>query len=196
MLQNKIIPENKNSEENLQDNNTKKPKWSMIDIIPSLIYWPLLIAQFIMIFFYYNYYHVDFLAWLGWCVLILFFLIGGLPKKAFKKDGQIEEGKSFVYTTKLVDTGIYAIIRHPFWLTWILLSLSVTLMSQHWIMVITGGIIMVIVYIETFHLDKGLIEKFGLEYQIYKKKVPRLNIIYGIIKYIIRKNRKIGDNHE
>ena len=159
-------------------------------MIPSTIYWPLLIAQFGMVFFYYNYYKIDFLAWLGWGALILFLLIGGLPKKEFKKKGQIEKGKSFVYTTKLVNTGIYAIIRHPIWLTWILLSLSMTLMSQYWIMIFMGIIVMLIVYLETFRLDKRLIEKFGIEYKQYKKEVPRLNIIYGLIKFSIREHKK------
>ena len=112
-----------------------------------------------------------------------------MPRYGFTKKGEIEDGKSFVYTTKLVDTGIYAIIRHPIWLTWILLSLSVTLMSQYWIMVLMGITIMVVVYLETFHLDKALIKKFGTEYEEYKRKVPRLNIVYGLIKYSIRRKK-------
>lgn len=196
MLENQIVPDNKNPEKTLLNKGTKKIHWKMKDLIPSIIYWFLLITQLIMVFFYYNYYNIDFLAWFGWGVLLLFFLIGWLPKKEFIKEGQIEEGRSFVYTTKLVDTGIYAIIRHPLWLTWILLSLSLTLMSQYWIMVFMGIIVMLIVYLETFRLDNYLIEKFGMEYKQYKKNVPRLNIIYGLIKYLMRENKKRSENNE
>jgi len=196
LLENEIISDNKNPEDTLLNKERKKPHWRMKDMIPSIIYWPLLIAQLIMVFSYYNYCNIDFLACLGWGALILFFIVGSLPRKEFKKRGDIEEGKSFVYTTKLVDTGIYAIIRHPLWLTWILLSLSVTLMSQYWIMALMGIIVMLVVYLETFRLDKNLIEKFGMEYEQYKKKVPRLNIIYGLIKYLMRENEKKSENNE
>ena len=189
MLENKNVSNREHLEDHLFDKEKKKSDWSMKNMIPSLIYWPLLIAQLIMVFFYYNYYHIDILAWLGWGTMISFFIVGGLPRNEFKKSGGIEEGKSFVYTTKLVNTGIYAIIRHPFWLSWILLSLSVTLMSQYWIMIILGITIWFIVYLETFQLDKGLIKKFGAEYVEYRSTVPRLNIIYGLIKYSIRRNK-------
>ena len=123
--------------------------------------------------------------------MALFIVIGGLPKNAFKKYGETEKGKSYLYTTKVVDKGIYAIIRHPYWLCWILLSISLTLLSQHIIMVILSIIAIPIIYLETFSLDKGLIEKFGVSYNQYKEKVPRMNFAYGFIKYIIRKKKSI-----
>jgi len=157
--------------------------------LPGMIYGPLLIAQFITVFFFYNYYHLDICTWIGWGIIIFFLLLVGLHKKEFKDKGEIhkDKDKSFINTTKLVDTGVYSIIRHPLWLCWILLSISLTLISQHWLIVVFAVPICCIVYGETYFLDKGLVKKFGEEYKKYKKKVPRMNLILGLIKYVFLK---------
>lgn len=174
----------------LIENNIKsiKPKPSLKDFIPSIIYSSMLITQFILVFIYYNYYNLDFLAWIGWGILIFFLVFGGLPRRDFKKYGRVEDGKNFIYTTVLVDKGIYSIIRHPQWLCWIILSLTVTFMSQYFITVILAIPVCALIYGETFLLDKKLIKKFGDDYREYKKKVPRMNLILGIIRYL--KNNK------
>ncbi|MFX1316055.1 MAG: methyltransferase family protein [Promethearchaeota archaeon] len=187
MLKDAIITEKKIESE--VDENISQVGPSYKELIPSLIYWPLLITQIALVFFLYNYYHLDFLTWIGWVFMAFFLVVGAFPRHAFKRYGEIEVGKSHIYTTKLVDKGIYAIIRHPYWLCWILLSISVTLMSQHWLLVIFALLICSIVYGETYLLEKGLIEKFGDEYKEYRAKVPRMNFILGFIKYVKRNNK-------
>jgi protein-S-isoprenylcysteine O-methyltransferase Ste14 len=182
MLKNNTITENINK----TNKKISHSEYAWKDFILSMIYFPLLIVQFVLVFFFYNFYHLNYLTWLGWVFIILFMIIGSLPRQAFNKFGEIEKGKSHINTTKLVDKSIYAIIRHPYWLCWIFLSFSVTLMSQHWLMVIIAVLIFWMVYGETYILDKGLIEKFGDAYKDYKKKVPRMNLVLGMIKYIKR----------
>ncbi|MFX1328139.1 MAG: methyltransferase family protein [Promethearchaeota archaeon] len=165
-------------------------KFSWKDFIPSMIYGPLILAQIFLIFFYYNHCNLDFLTWIGWGFIIFFLLFGSLPRQAFKKYGEIEKRKSHINTTKLVDKGIYSIIRHPYWFSWIILSISLTLMSQHWIMFLLGIPAWIVIYLETFMLDKGLIMKFGDDYIKYREKVPRINLILGLIKYCTRKKRE------
>ncbi|MFX1409442.1 MAG: methyltransferase family protein [Promethearchaeota archaeon] len=189
MLKDAIITKNKI--ENEVDDRISRQKILFKELIPSLIYWPLLITQIVLVFFLYNYYHLDFLTWIGWVFMAFFIVVGAFPRQAFKRYGKIEVGKSHIYTTKLVDKGIYAIIRHPYWLSWILLSISVTLISQHWLLVIFALFICSIVYGETYILENGLIEKFGNEYREYREKVPRMNLILGFIKYIKRNNKNI-----
>jgi protein-S-isoprenylcysteine O-methyltransferase Ste14 len=173
----------------LKNNEVTHRKFFWKDWIFSSIYWPIMIAQMVLVFFFYNYYQYKIISWFGWAVFVLFLIIGALPRIAFKKYGKVKEGKRFFESTKLVDKGIYGIIRHPYWLSWILLSFSLILISQYWIMVLLGVIACVLIYVETFHLDTNLIKKFGEDYRRYKKKVPRLNILYGFIKYFIRSNR-------
>jgi len=162
--------------------------FSWKEMVPSIIYGLLITAQLILVFFYYNFYKIKLLIWIGWSFLVLFIIIGSLPRIAFKKYGGIKEGESYLNTTRLVKSGIYSIIRHPYWLSWILLSLSLSLLSQYWVMTLFGIISSIIIYLETYHLDKRLIEKFGENYNTYKKQVPRMNLVIGVMKYLTNKN--------
>ena len=164
-------------------------KFSWKEMIPSIIYGLLIILQLFMVYFYYNFYNITLLIWIGWLLLILFFMIGSLPRIAFKKSEALEKGKHFLSTTKLVDTGIYSIVRHPYWLSWILFSLSLSLLGQYWPIVLFGIISCTLIYLETFHLDKRLIKKFGENYMIYKKRVPRMNLVIGLIKKFIKRDK-------
>jgi len=158
-------------------------------MIPGVVYGSAIVLQIVLIFFLFNYYGLLIVNIVGWSLLILFLIVGGLPRNEFKKRGGIEEGKSYLDTTKLVTSGIYGIIRHPYWLSWIFLSLSLSFMSQHWLMVFLGILASVFVYYETYLLDRRLIKKFGDKYSIYKQQVPRLNLIYGLLMKIKKKNR-------
>ncbi len=82
----------------------------------------------------------------------------------------------------------YAIIRHPYWLCWIFIGIGLVLMSQFWVMILLGIIASVLIYLETYILDKNLIKKFGDDYKHYKNKVTRLNVMYGLIKYALREH--------
>jgi len=165
---------------------SKNDAWK--DWIYSCVYWPIMIAQMVLVFFFYNYYEYKIISWVGWAVFVLFLIIGALPRSAFKKYGELQEGKRFFESAKLVDKGIYGVIRHPYWLSWILLSFSLMLLSQYWIMILLGSIACILIYVETFDLDTNLIKKFGDDYINYKKKVPRLNLLCGLIKYFIKNN--------
>ncbi|MFX1570381.1 MAG: methyltransferase family protein [Promethearchaeota archaeon] len=182
MFKNDLVPK-------IISNDLIKNNQSWKDFIPSMIYWPAIIIQIILVFFYYNVHNIYFLFWMGWVFMVLFLIIGSLPRSAFLKFGEIKKGKSHIYTTKLVDKGIYGIIRHPYWLCWTFLSISLTLISQNIIMFILALIVLPIIYLETFMLDKRLINKFGEDYRQYQKSVPRMNLILGIFKYIRRKRK-------
>ena len=56
----------------------------------------------------------------------------------FRKKGGVKKGKSYIHTTKLVDTGIYSIIRHPQYVTFILWAIAGMLLFQHWIVILFG----------------------------------------------------------
>ena len=107
----------------------------------------------------------------------------------FKKRGEVEKGKSYIHTTKVVKDGPYAIVRHPQYFGGILFTISITLWTQVWLSLVLSIIITILTYHWTYSEDKKLIEKFGEDYERYKENVPRLNPILGIIKYFSRKKR-------
>ncbi|MCP8323377.1 MAG: isoprenylcysteine carboxylmethyltransferase family protein [Candidatus Methylarchaceae archaeon HK02M2] len=114
----------------------------------------------------------------------LFF--GLLPVIEFRKKGKVENGKSYINTTRLVDTGIYSIVRHPQYVTFILWAIAGMLLFQHLIVVLLGIPIIPLIYIDLIKADKEAIEKFGNDYKIYMKKVPRANFILGIMRRFMK----------
>jgi len=112
----------------------------------------------------------------------LSFFLGWLPIYTFKKKGGVPKGKSYTQTTKLVDTGIYSIVRHPQFLAGMLWSLAFILISQHWLVLVLGIPVIIIFYIGGLEEDRYGVAKFGKKYEDYIKRVPRFNFILGIIR--------------
>ena len=123
---------------------------------------------------------------LGWGMLWLSAIFGWLPIATFRRKGKVE-GRSYIHTTVLVDSGIYAIVRHPQYLAGILLNAGLVLITPHWLVAILGLIAAAMTVLDTFNEEQQCIEKFGDAYREYIKKVPRLNFILGILRAIQRK---------
>jgi len=134
--------------------------------------------------FYFNYGKNLTLRIFGIVLLVLSGFLGWFPIYKFRKKGGVPKGEGFAKTTKLVTTGIYSIVRHPQYLAGMLLGFSAILISQHWLVLILGIPFMIIFYIAGWDEDKSCTKKFGKEYEDYIKKVPRFNLISGLIKKI------------
>jgi len=129
----------------------------------------------------------------GWICLWISGLFGTLPILTFRRKGSVPKGESYIKTTKLVDTGIYALVRHPqVGTAWLLINLGLILITWHWTGTILGLFSMLIVYADTFKSDKYLIEKFGADYEAYIKKVPRMNFIIGFFRLLLKSRSKNG----
>ena len=97
------------------------------------------------------------------------------------------EGRSYIHTTVLVDSGIYAIVRHPQYLAGILMAIALFLIAQHWLIGILGIVLIFIYYQNTYDEEKKVMEKIGSDYEQYMKRVPRLNFILGIVRLIYKR---------
>ena len=64
-------------------------------------------------------------------------------------------------------------------------SLGLILISQHWMVLILGLVAIPLIYLQTFDLDIGLVEKFGDEYADYMRRVPRVNMLLGIARRLL-----------
>ena len=126
---------------------------------------------------------IDVLAYAGVALYFLSGIVfGALPVFEFRRKGGVQKGQSYIHTTKLVDTGIYSIVRHPQYVTFILWALSGMLLFQHWIAILLGSPVIPLTYIDLIRADKACIERFGDDYKDYMKKVPRANFLLGIIR--------------
>jgi len=162
----------------------KSSSWT--EFIPSTFSSILFISQIIIgIYLLSDISQVEIIAYVGVGLYIFSGLIFGmLPTFEFRKKGRVREGKSYIHTTKLVDTGIYSIVRHPQYVTFILWAIAGMLLFQHWIIIILGIPVIPLTYIDLIKADKDSIEKFGDDYKKYMKKVPRANFLLGIIRLL------------
>ena len=86
----------------------------------------------------------------------------------------------------LVKEGPYAKMRHPIYLAFLLMQVSVLLLTSNWLIGLSGlAIIVAVILIRVPEEEKLLIEQFGDEYREYMKntgaflpefKIPIFNL--------------------
>ncbi len=148
----------------------------------------LAIAQTVLSFFLYNssgLRGLRYVSWLIWAVMCIFAIA---PVITLRRQGSVPKGRSYVHTTVLVDSGIYAVVRHPQYLSFMLLSIFLIMFAQHWLITVIGVAAMAVVYAGIVpQADQANIENFGDDYSSYMQRVPRLNCVLGIIRLLRRK---------
>jgi protein-S-isoprenylcysteine O-methyltransferase Ste14 len=131
-----------------------------------------------------TYLPLEIIAWVVWAVGMVLVVA---PIVMFPRRGGVPKGKSFVHTTRLVDTGIYAIVRHPQYTGGIYaIFLANFLANPHWLFGVLGAIGAAVVYLGCREEDKELVEKFGDDYRRYMRKVPGMNFWLGAIRLLRR----------
>jgi len=151
----------------------------------------LLITQYMLAFFVFKLPGWRPLQWLGWLVLAISIMFGFTPIFIFKQRGGVEKGKSFVHTSKLVDTSLYAIVRHPQYLAGILFNIAMMLLAQHWLVILIGLISAGLIYLDIQAADQEGIAKFSDEYRQYMQRVPQVNFFLGFLHIIKKTDREL-----
>ena len=129
--------------------------------------------------FLYNSADLAELLYAGW-IILAFGIIFLLWSSKSRKKGHVES---------LVESGMYAFVRHPEFLGHILIIFALIIISQHWIGLIVGAVLIVLLCLAMIEEEKRNIAKFGDAYRVYMKRVPRINLIAGIIKQIHSKRK-------
>lgn len=150
----------------------------------------LMVSEIGLTFLLYNRAGIGIIRSIGWIVLWISAILGWLPIFELRRKGKVPKGKSYVHTTILVDSGVYAVVRHPQFLAGILLALSLMLIAQHWLIVVLGIPAMIIFYLGVMDGDKSGIEKFGDEYMRYMQRVPGANLPVGLMRLLRLQKRK------
>jgi protein-S-isoprenylcysteine O-methyltransferase Ste14 len=124
---------------------------------------------------------------IGWVVWAFGMILVMAPIIMFPRWGGVDKGKSFVHTTQLVDTGIYAVVRHPQYTGGVYaLFLTTFLWYPHWLFGVLGAIGTAAIYMGCREEDQRLIDKFGDAYVDYMKEVPRMNVFLGLYRRLRR----------
>ena len=124
------------------------------------------------------------LFWTGWILLAFALPLFFSVEVYFKKAGESGEGKSFMDTTVLVDSGTYSVVRHPQLLGGILMMFASILISQFWPVAVLGIFGSAWWYKWAAEEERGLSIKFGDDYERYMERVPRMNILLGIVRLL------------
>jgi protein-S-isoprenylcysteine O-methyltransferase Ste14 len=127
----------------------------------------------------------------GWAVWAFGMVLVMAPIIMFPRRGGVEKGKSFVNTTRLVDTSIYSVVRHPQYLGGVFAIFMTTLLwYPHWLFGVLGVVGTAVVYMGCREEDQRLIQQFGDDYIRYMQNVPRMNLLMGVLRLIRRGKRK------
>jgi len=171
------------------EEKTDKPRWKPTwrDVILTSVGGISFIAQIALCFLFYNWANLDVLLYLGWAILAVAIILGWRARVAFEDEGRAQEGESWLATAVVVDSGVYAVVRHPMYLSFMLLVLALMLISQHWLSVIFGIPIVVFLYLGMRGEEQSNIKKFGDDYIRYMDRVPRMNFLLGLIRLLRRK---------
>ncbi|NHK32744.1 MAG: isoprenylcysteine carboxylmethyltransferase family protein [Asgard group archaeon] len=174
-----------------KDTLIEKKKLKLIEFLPMIISWISIVCQIVLTFVKWNnYYDLDYLGYIGYGFWALGAIFGILPIIIFRLKGGVKKKDSYIKTTAIVTSGLYSIVRHPQYLAGIYISIALAFMSQFWVIILLVLPVIVCTYIDTLTADKKLIEKFGEEYSQYKKQVPALTPMFGLVKLIIRKAKQ------
>ena len=160
--------------------------FSLKNAIPSIFAFFFFIFQMVYGFVYAYNTKIIFIKYIGVGVFILAGFFSIAPVFIFLEKGVVKQGKSFVHTTKIVDTGIYAIVRHPQYFAHFLWAIGAMLLFQNLVVVVLGIPVIFLTYFDMMREEKRNILKFGESYKKYMKKVPRANFLLGLIRVIIR----------
>jgi len=179
----------------MQEEGTDKPQWKPTwkDVILSSVGGVSFTGQIVLCFLFYNRLDLDVLLYTGWATMAVGLLLGTMARRAFEERGGAAEGESWLATAAVVDSGIYAVVQHPMYLSFMLLILAFMLVSQHWLSLILGAPWIVFLYYAMRGKERANIEKFGGAYKRYMQSVPRMNCVAGIIRLVQREKRDQGD---
>ena len=112
------------------------------------------------------------LVYAGWIILAFGFIFLLWSSKSRKKG----HGEAFV------ESGMYAFVRHPEFFGHILIIFALVIISQHWVSLIVGAILIVLLGLAMIEEEKRNIKKFGDAYRDYMKRVPRINLMVGVMR--------------
>ena len=168
--------------------NAELPRWKPTRKDIALMYLSgiLFVGQVATSFIYYNWAGIDVVLYIGWAIIgIAFFGLGSMARIAFLKKGASANKKKWLETTVIVDTGVYSIIRHPMYLSFMMYPVALMCISQHWLSVVLGIPFISYMYFSMISEERNNIKRFGDAYLSYMKKVPRMNIIAGFVRLFI-----------
>jgi protein-S-isoprenylcysteine O-methyltransferase Ste14 len=109
------------------------------------------------------------------------------PMFTLQRQGLVQPEEDYMQASLLVEGGLFAFVRHPQYLGYMCLNVTFMLIAQHWLILFLGFMAMALFYLYGLQEEKRLLEKFGTDYQAFMFRVPRFNILLGVIRWFRRR---------
>lgn len=174
------VRENSRKLKSLHRGKVMETKKDFIHTAGHVIYMALFAALIVFTILFYDSAGLKLLLYTGWVILaagIIIFLWAILSRRKRKEKGV------------LIQCGVYSLIRHPEFLSHMLVVFALIFISQHLLNLILGSLLVIMLYFAIVEEEKRNKEKF-IEYKDYVKKVPRINLISGAIRYLRRQKKR------
>lgn len=96
------------------------------------------------------------------------------------KHGRAESGRSYLGTTVVVDHGVYAVVRHPQYLGYMMFAGGFALLWQHWGTLLLAAVAVLGFDRQAIGEEAYCLARFGEPYAQYCRRVPRYNLAVGL----------------
>jgi protein-S-isoprenylcysteine O-methyltransferase Ste14 len=120
----------------------------------------------------------------GVFVLLLAGVFIFAPFHLLTKYGGTKDGQIYMQARIVVDQGLYAITRHPQYLGYIFLACGFVLLSQHWAAVLLAVVGTTFFYLQAMGEERYCLAQLGEPYEQYRRRVPRFNLVLGIVRLL------------
>ena len=120
----------------------------------------------------------------GVFVLLLAGIFIFAPFYLLTRYGGTKNKPNYMHTGKVVDQGLFAITRHPQYLGYIFLACGFALLSQHWAAFLLMVLGTTLFYFHAVQEERYCLAQFGEPYAIFLQRVPRFNILLGILRIL------------
>ncbi len=113
-------------------------------------------------------------SWLRWVGLALLMCVGIVIIWTFRSlRGNLTDTVVTRRDHFLVTTGPYRFVRHPFYLSFAIVVLAISLVTANWFILLTGAIPFAFIVARTRIEEEKLVERFGDDYRDYMRRVGR-----------------------
>ena len=107
-----------------------------------------------------------------------------VPFVLLRKHGRGEDDETYMQTNAVVDGGLYALVRHPQYLGYMLPAAGFSLLSRQWLSVVLAGSGVACFYIQAVQEEEYCLRRLGEPYEEYLERVPAFNVVAGIVRLL------------
>jgi protein-S-isoprenylcysteine O-methyltransferase Ste14 len=104
------------------------------------------------------------------------------PMVLLTRHGAPAPGRGFPHTTRLVEAGPYAWVRHPQYLGYCLLTVGFMLTGFNTLSLAAGVAAILFFYLAARAEERYLQHQLGDAYRLYMSRVPRFDLLRGAVR--------------